>query len=875
MSYQSIYSGEEVDESVSNYRHSKVNTLDELNSFDTSKLKDGWKCYVISTDTEYRWKNGEWNKLATQNSLLTENYSESSKTGAKIDKDGAKIDKVYIMNFVRSINYIAGLFGFNISQEGIGEFKSIISNFVSIFKKGINFGSYEKDVSGGSIYIDENGNSSAEFDFIKIRKTAYFRSITVTELKHIGGELILTPAAMICSMVEEQTDSYRCYFDITDGKRTIYQEFVVGDGAICQQYKYESTSNGYIKTKYYWRKVVAIGDNYIDLSKNDRDMSVENSIPSVNDNISQLGYLGSDGNNFYRRSAIILSTVSGDSPSQKMYQGISSFSLVGCIIKDEGYSDGLFHNNIYGNFYAGTKDSSSYLKFTTDNGVEIKGKLSSGTKLDNGSDINQNFTEILQTENNISAKVNSSGFINSYDPSVYGKVIKGTPYTFWLDQYSEFAAVCSTLTGLTVGNKYTVKIPVKNVDCVSGATFDAYISATEPTLTSYQENGEYHLIDFSTQGDIYIQFTATSTTMYAGVITGSAGWTNNTGGYAHVEIHSISLFTEDIINALYATGLDIILHKIIATANSFVIRDNNGNINTVFEIGEDGIPYLKAQYIKTNNLDIDGTFSERYTFVERGTFNKVDFSTVNNIAVNRGIDPTPAIVVLPMYSAYTGGNFNTTAYQKAGTNISIQNSYNPNMKNWKEAATLINGSGKASLRYQLAASSVIVVSDPRIISYNNYTGSVPTIYPNGSGNANDSVEYRKGRMFCNGKSSRIAMILPGQTLRLQSAVEVKDGISYLVWYVVNASEYTSINKGMQIVGANSLFGSDVAGSLAFSATNTYSNWGESGDHDTDFLIAPKELDAYIGGQTYAIEEPSIVLDCSETTQYPLFNLTER
>ena len=70
-----------------------------------------------------------------------------------------------------------------------------------------------------------------------------------------------------------------------------------------------------------------------------------------------------------------------------------------------------------------------------------------------------------------------------------------------------------------------------------------------------------------------------------------------------------------------------------------------------------------------------------------------------------------------------------------------------------------------------------------------------------------------------------------------------------------------IIDGMQITG--------------FWYLNTYSNWGESGDHDTDFLIAPKELDAYIGGQAYASEDPCIVLDCSEVQQLPLFNITER
>lgn len=379
-------------------------------------------------------------------------------------------------------------------------------------------------------------------------------------------------------------------------------------------------------------------------------------------------------------------------------------------------------------------------------------------------------------------------------------------------------------------------------------------------IGSYNKVGDYY--------DIDCYFVANSTSMACGfkIVL------NDDNVYLDITIVGLTIGV-DIDTRLLDTNIDLENKNITATTDHFFIRDNSGNVNTVFEtVG--GKPVMKSQYIQTQDLDVSGTFSERYSFVNRGTLNVINFSTLNNVAVNRGIDTTPAVIVLPMFAAYAGGNFSTAAFQKAGTNISIQNSYNVNMKNWKEAATLLNGSGKALLRYQLAASAVIVVSDPRVIAHNNYTGSVPNIYANGSGNANDSVEYRKGRMFCNGKSARIAMILPGQTLRLQSGIETYNGTSYLVWYVVNASEYTSINKGLQIVGANSIFGSANAGTLAFHATNTYSNWGEGGTYDTDFLIAPKELDAEIVAG-YGSEDPCIVLDCSDTESDTLFYVTER
>lgn len=203
MSYQSKYSGGEVDESVLNYLCSRVNTLDELNSLDTSKLKDGWKCYVISTDTEYKWRDGKWNKLSTQNSLITDNYSESSRTGSKIDKDGANIDKVQIMNFIRAINYVAGSSGFNISQEGIGEFKNIISNLLSILKGGSKFGEYSKGVSGA--IIDALGNG--EMESLTVRSFLDVFMLVFNKTQVVDSEFYFTEGGIIESIIGTTVDA--------------------------------------------------------------------------------------------------------------------------------------------------------------------------------------------------------------------------------------------------------------------------------------------------------------------------------------------------------------------------------------------------------------------------------------------------------------------------------------------------------------------------------------------------------------------------------------------------------------------------------------------------------------------------------------------
>lgn len=269
-----------------------------------------------------------------------------------------------------------------ITLDGVAELrKLIISEDVEVKgdtklgKNGTNtdFGDYNTDSTGARIQVKEDGTSIAEFDYITIRRAAQFRDITIRELRHIGGELAITPAAMVCSMVERlnsngeviadkdntEPSSFKCYFETKDsdkGSTKVFNYFRPLDQARCQQF--DIVADGSKKTRYYWRLVMSVGEDYIVLSNlaNGGMDSLTTSEPLVGDNIVQLGYQGSDDPN--RQSAIILSSTSDDAPSQKMYQGISSFSLDGCLVKDEGYdaATGVFHCNIYGDSFIGSKD---------------------------------------------------------------------------------------------------------------------------------------------------------------------------------------------------------------------------------------------------------------------------------------------------------------------------------------------------------------------------------------------------------------------------------------------------------------------------------------------------------------------------------------
>ena len=178
------------------------------------------------------------------------------------------------------------------------------------FRKGVDFG------KGGKVEILDDNSAKLTIEYLEVTKKATFTSLEIQEKTHIGGQMLITPASMNCGEVEEFEDYYRCYFQTQDEDGDeIFNQFVVGDQAICQ------TFNAW-GSKYYWRLVVGIGNDYIDLSKTDCDEGSD--APSEGDKIIQLG----NRTDRTRQAAQVLSSYGENSPSFIMYNGINGFSLI-------------------------------------------------------------------------------------------------------------------------------------------------------------------------------------------------------------------------------------------------------------------------------------------------------------------------------------------------------------------------------------------------------------------------------------------------------------------------------------------------------------------------------------------------------------------
>lgn len=222
--------------------------------------------------------------------------------------------------------------------------------------------------TGGKIYTDKQSNSRAVLDYLTIRKKATFNEISVKELKHVGGTIILSAASMVIESVEDIDSAYICYFKTQDGEgNEIHNEWALDDLARCQTFNLDSGN------RYYWRKVIGVGTDFIVLSKTECDPSTNNDEPKAGDNLALLG----NTSDITRQSAIVLSAYGEDAPSRKVYNGINDFSLKDKEVYGEAFDKTTNKplSVMYGDSYIGDRDETTFMRFTTEEGLQIKGKV--------------------------------------------------------------------------------------------------------------------------------------------------------------------------------------------------------------------------------------------------------------------------------------------------------------------------------------------------------------------------------------------------------------------------------------------------------------------------------------------------------------------
>ena len=205
--------------------------------------------------------------------------------------------------------------------------------------------------NGWQLGLDDDGLSSLTVDRLYVRYKAIFDSLEIRRLSQVGGVLVLSPAGGTITSVEEAqvylntlvlkdadgkalkdadgktltvldesslTGVWRCRLRTTDGERQITNDFAVGDLVQCR------TFNLATGQRFYWRRCLGVGADYIDLSKT--DCAAGSDTPLAADEIATFG----NALDASRQNAISIAAYGDGSPSITLYQGIKTYSTAGC-----------------------------------------------------------------------------------------------------------------------------------------------------------------------------------------------------------------------------------------------------------------------------------------------------------------------------------------------------------------------------------------------------------------------------------------------------------------------------------------------------------------------------------------------------------------
>lgn len=260
--------------------------------------------------------------LDSETDIVTPKYLDDNALSSVHD-DEAK----GVISFLSGIKFISNNKIHKITSDGIATLKEVVS---AAFRSGALGSGFKLGDYNGS------GDSYLEVDRLLVRKAAEFVKLVIRELQSVGGEIVLSPAAMKISNVvyfEKGTvlpeyngsplryNVYRCYFSQKKGDEEIENQFVMGDLVRCQTFNVKEGVSENVKNRYYWRKVYKVGKDFIDLLADDCDTGSD--VPQAGDELVQMG----NTTDTARQSVVVLSAYGADAPSLKMYEGVDSYSL--------------------------------------------------------------------------------------------------------------------------------------------------------------------------------------------------------------------------------------------------------------------------------------------------------------------------------------------------------------------------------------------------------------------------------------------------------------------------------------------------------------------------------------------------------------------
>ncbi|MBU9897880.1 hypothetical protein KTQ94_04100 [Prevotella stercorea] len=533
-----------------------------------------------------------------------------------------------------------------ISSDGIATLKEVVSAAFrsGALGSGFKLGNYS-----------DSEDSYLEVDHLLVRKAAEFVKLVIRELQSVGGEIVLSPASMKINKVDFlkkgtllpeygptplRYDVYRCSFLTKRGDEEITNPFAVNDLVRCQTFNIKEDTTANAKNKYYWRRVLLVGTDYIDILALSGG-NYGDSQPEVGDELVQMG----NTTDVTRQSVLYLSAYGSDSPSIKLYKGVNDYTLdskeIFVVSRDEIYA-------LASMFKLKVKDGDTTKETTlaeivanvdglsstvTANKQEVDGQIGkiNTTLTQNAESITSLAQKQTNTENKVSKIEQSTEKISLQVETTTNlkNCIVGSALRPWDDiikiaaglsqavnivngggvggsNYAVFnaqGATANTWTGLyfkdvrvTPGKKYTFSIWVKVIRATDNGSYYSikrFDNGVESTVIKAS--------DYSTAVSDWVLYTS-QITVPSGcsrLLIETAVRKNGTINVCRpmlmegTEYGGWSLSPYDKTEAgklesnLKSTGIDIENGKITATADKFEVRNNSGE--TTASVNEKGL----------------------------------------------------------------------------------------------------------------------------------------------------------------------------------------------------------------------------------------------------------------------------------------------
>ena len=186
------------------------------------------------------------------------------------------------------------------------ELSATDSNITNLIFHTLKQAGFTEGVLGKGMGLSADGET-LYLEKLIVKKSALFIELIIQKLRAQGGQTVLSGAGHEITGVEEFTNYWKVYFEGTN-------EFTVGSLPKIQNF------NGN-RIGYLWSECIAIGANYIHISRINKDGDYT---PQIGDNIVQFGHK----TDISQQNIVLLSAVNNQ-VGLFTYRGVNSFSLSG------------------------------------------------------------------------------------------------------------------------------------------------------------------------------------------------------------------------------------------------------------------------------------------------------------------------------------------------------------------------------------------------------------------------------------------------------------------------------------------------------------------------------------------------------------------